>query len=115
EQLDHKGKGDFSQDQFVLQTSTTAGSLSFASGFVPYLLNTKAEIISDINIDNKTSTYSFKTDKIAINNLKLSTEGFVQLLNDSSYKMDIKFDAPSTDFKDILSLVPTIFTQDFAK
>lgn len=115
EQLDHKGKGDFSQDQFVLQTSTTAGSLSFASGFVPYLLNTKAEIVTDVNVDNKTSTYSFKTEKVAINNLKLTTEGFVQLLNDSSYKMDIKFDAPSTDFADILSLVPTIFTQDFAK
>lgn len=114
EQLDHKGKGDFSLDQFTLQTSTTAGSLSFAYGFVPYLLNTKAEIVTDINIDNKTDTYSFKTDKIAINNLKLSTEGFLQLLNDSSYKMDIKFDAPSTDFADILSLVPTIFTQDFA-
>lgn len=115
EQLDHKGKGDFSQDQFTLQTTTSAGSLSFASGFIPYLLNTKAEILADINIDNNTSTYTFKTDRIAINNLKLTSEGFFQLLNDSTYNMDIKFDAPSTDFKDILSLIPSIFTQDFAK
>ncbi|QEH41094.1 AsmA-like C-terminal region-containing protein [Chitinophaga sp. XS-30] len=115
EQLDHKGKGDFSQDQFTLQTTTSAGSLSFASGFIPYLLNTKAEILADINIDNNTGTYTFKTDKIAVNNLKLTSEGFFQLLNDSTYNMDIKFDAPSTDFKDILSLIPSIFTQDFAK
>lgn len=114
EQLNHKGKGDFSQDQFTLQTTTTAESVSFAQGFIPYLLNAKAEILADINIDNKTSTYAFKTDKIAVNNLKIATEGFIQLLNDSSYKMDIKYEAPSTDFKDILSLIPAIYSQDFA-
>lgn len=115
EGLNHKGKGDFAQDVFVLQTSTTAGSVSFAYGLIPYLLNAKANIESDIKIDNKTSTYSFKTDKISVNNLKLATEGFFQLVNDSTYNMDIKFDAPSTDFKDILSLIPSVFTQDFAK
>lgn len=114
EQLNHKGKGDFSQDQFTLQTTTTAESVSFAQGFIPYLLNAKAEILADINIDNKTSTYAFKTDKISVNNLKIATEGFIQLLTDSTYKMDIKYDAPSTDFKDILSLIPAIYSQDFA-
>lgn len=118
EQLNHKGKGDFSQDQFTLQTSTTTESLNFGQGefplVIPYLSRVKMEILTDVNIDNKTSTYSFKTDKIAINNLKISTEGFVQLLNDSTYNMDIKFAAPSTDFKDVLSLVPAIYSQDFA-
>lgn len=114
EQLNHKGKGDFSQEQFTLQTTTTAESVSFAQGFIPYLLNAKAEILTDVKIDNKTSTYAFKTDKISVNNLKLATEGFIQLLTDSTYKMDIKYDAPSTDFKDILSLIPAIYSQDFA-
>lgn len=114
EGLNHKGKGDFTQDNFVLSTSTTAGSLSYAQGFIPYLLNTKMEILADIQIDNTAGKYSFKTDKISINNLKLSTEGFFQLVNDSSYNMDIRFQAPSTDFKDILSLVPAVYSQDFA-
>lgn len=114
EGLNHKGKGDFTQDQFVLQTSTTTESLSFAYGFIPYLLNSRVEILSDIRIDNNTDTYSFKTDNISVNNLKLSTEGFVQLLNDSSYKMDVQFKSPSTDFKDILSLIPSVYSKDFA-
>ncbi|MGN6508862.1 MAG: AsmA family protein [Chitinophaga sp.] len=114
EGLNHKGKGDFTQDQFVLQTSTTTESLSFAYGFIPYLLNSRVEILSDIKIDNNTDTYSFKTDNISVNNLKLSTEGFVQLLNDSSYKMDVQFKSPSTDFKDILSLIPSVYSKDFA-
>lgn len=114
EQLNHKGKGDFSQDQFTLQTSTTSDAVSFAYGFVPYLLNARTELLTDIKIDNKTSTYSFQQSKLTVNNLKITADGALQLLNDSSYKMDIKFAAPSTDFKDILSLVPSVFTQDFA-
>uniref|UniRef100_UPI002FDD1B9B AsmA-like C-terminal region-containing protein n=1 Tax=Chitinophaga sp. TaxID=1869181 RepID=UPI002FDD1B9B len=110
----HKGKGDFTQDNFTLSTSTTAAALSFAQGFIPYLLDTKVEILADVQIDNKAGKYTFKTDNIAINNLKLSTEGFFQLLNDSAYNMDIRFQAPSTDFKDILSLVPAVYSQDFA-
>ncbi|WP_341837635.1 AsmA-like C-terminal region-containing protein [Chitinophaga pollutisoli] len=112
--LNHKGKGDFTQDNFTLSTSTTAAALSFAQGFIPYLLDTKVEILADVQIDNKAGKYTFKTDNIAINNLRLSTEGFFQLLNDSAYNMDIRFQAPSTDFKDILSLVPAVYSQDFA-
>ncbi|MGE7774468.1 AsmA family protein [Chitinophaga sp. NPDC101104] len=112
--LNHKGKGDFTQDNFTLSTSTTAGAVSFAQGFIPYLLDAKTEILADINIDNKAGKYTFKTDKISVNNLKLSTEGFFQLLNDSSYNMDVRFQAPSTDFKDILSLVPAVYSKDFS-
>jgi hypothetical protein len=31
---------------------------------------------------------------------------FFQLVNDSTYNMDIKFKTPSNEFKDILSLIP---------
>jgi hypothetical protein len=44
----------------------------------------------------------------------LQTEGFFQLVNDSVYRMDISFRAPSTDFKNILSLVPSIYQKDFS-
>ena len=33
----------------------------------------------------------------------------------STYGMDIKFNAPSTEFKTLLSLVPAIYNNDFAK
>ncbi|MGX5817464.1 hypothetical protein ACWKWU_04665 [Chitinophaga lutea] len=113
--LNHKGKGDFSADKFTLQTSTTSESVGYAQGFIPFLADAKVEILTDVLIDNTSSTYSFKTDKIAVNNLQLTTEGFLQLLTDSTYRMDIKFAAPSTDFKDILSLIPTMYSQDFAQ
>ncbi len=112
--LNHEGSGDFTSDLFTLSTNTTADAVTFSYGGIPYLSRTKTSLDADIQVDNKTSKYSFKTDKIAVNDLKLSAQGFFQLVNDSTYNMDLAFDAPSTDFKNILSLVPVVYQKDFA-
>ena len=113
-QFDHTGRGDFTADVFTLSTVTNAGSASFTQDGVPYLLNTKTDIETDIKIDNNTNTYTFKSDDILLNNLKLSVDGFIQVVNDSTFKMDFTFKSPSNDFKDILSMVPAMYTEDFS-
>src|SRR5687767_515780 len=113
--LNHEGRGDFTQDEFTLSTATKADAANFTYAAIPYLANTKTSIGADIKIDNKTNTYTFKTDDIELNNLKLSADGSFQLVNDSTYKMDINFKSPSNDFKDILSLIPAVYKQDFDK
>jgi AsmA-like C-terminal region len=112
--LNHWGSGDFTSDLFTLSTKTTVDALSFSYGNIPYFSKTKTSIDADIQVDNKKNKYSFKTDKITLNELKLTSEGFFQLVNDSVYNMDIKYDAPSTDFKNILSLIPAIYQKDFS-
>jgi len=113
--LNHEGSGDFTQDEFTLSTMTKAEQSSFTYAAIPYLANTKAKIGAEIKIDNKTNTYTFKTDDIELNNLKVSADGFFQLVNDSTYNMDIKFKSPSNEFKDILSLIPAVYKNDFDK
>lgn len=113
--LDHEGSGDFTSDIFTLKTKTASDAVNFNYGPVPYLVNTKTSIDADIEVDNRTSKYTFKTDQIALNELKIAADGFFQLVNDSSYNMDIRFNAPSTDFKNILSLIPVVYQKDFAK
>lgn len=113
--FDHEGSGDFTSDVFTLKTKTKAEDAGFIYASVPYLNNAKAEINGDIQIDNANSKYSFKTEEIKLNDLKLNADGFFQLVNDSTYNMDIKFNTPSNEFKDILSLIPGIYKQDFDK
>ena len=112
--LEHEGKGDFTADLFTLKTKTTADAVTFVYEGIPYLSRVKASIDAAIDVDNKTDKYSFKTDQVFVNDLKLNTEGFFQMPDDGSYNMDIKFNAPSTDFKNILSLIPSIYQKDFA-
>ncbi len=113
--LDHEGSGDFTQDEFILSTATKTKGATFTYAKIPYLANTIAVIDADIKVDNKTNTYTFKTDDIALNNLKVTVDGTFQLVDDSTYKMDISFKSPSNDFKDILSLVPSVYKNDFDK
>jgi hypothetical protein len=113
--LQHEGSGDFTADNFTLSTKTTADAVTFIMGSIPYLASVKTKINADVQVDNKISKYTFKTDEIALNELKIATDGFFQLVNDSTYNMDIRFNAPSTDFKNILSLIPVVYQKDFAK
>lgn len=111
--LDHEGTGNFKDEIFTLTTSTKAMSANFTYANIPYLVNAETGIDADIEINNKTSKYSFKDAAIVLNELKLTTNGFMQLINDSTYNMDISFDAPSNDFKNILSLVPAVYKTEF--
>ncbi len=113
--LNHEGTGDFTSDVFMLKTSTKTDAVNFTMSNVPYLMQAKTSIDADVQVNNKTNTYQFETDNIKVNNLQLATKGFIQLLNDSSYNMDLTFNAPSTDFKNILSLIPSIYKHDFDK
>lgn len=113
--LTHEGSGDFTSDLFTLKTNTKADAITFIYGGIPYLNKTKTGIDLDVEVDAKNSKYTWKTDEIALNDLKLATEGFFQLVNDSTYNMDLSFKAPSTDFKSILSLIPAVYQTDFEK
>jgi len=113
--LDHSGTGDFNANVFTLRTSTTADSVNFLFGSIPYLVDAKTNIIADIIVDNTIDKYSFNNADILLNQLKIKANGFFQLMTDSTYSMDIAFSAPSTDFKNILSLIPVIYSKDFAK
>ena len=113
--LNHEGSGDFTQNTFTLSTTTNAAAVSFTYDKIPWLINTKTGIDADIRVDNSTNKYSFQTDNIYLNNLKLSAKGFLRFVNDSTYDMDIEFHSPGSDFKDILSLVPAVYKKDFDK
>ncbi len=115
EHLDHSGSGDFTADLFTLVTKTKAEAISFTYTKIPYLVRAKASLNADIAVDNPNSKYTFKTDDIALNDLKLATQGYFQFVNDTTYGMDISFNAPSTEFKTLLSLIPAIYKNDFDK
>ncbi len=113
--LNHSGSGDFTADLFTLKTKTSAESVSFTYAKIPYLINSKTGMAADIEVDNKANKYSFKTDDISLNDLRLSASGYFQFVNDTTYGMDIKFNAPSTEFKTLLSLIPAVYKNDFNK
>ena len=113
--LEHEGSGHFSSESFTLNTKTTSDAIDFEySGKIPYRVTVKTNIDVDFRVDKKTHTYSFNTDKVYFNDLVLHTEGFFEWINDSSYNMNIRYKAPSTKFKNLLSMLPSVYQKDFA-
>ena len=113
--LEQEGRGNFSSELFTLKTKTTADAVRLdCNGSIPYELTAKASIDLVLHVDQKTHTFSFNTDNIFFNDLKLHSEGFFQWINDSSYNMNLRFKTPSTKFKDVLSMFPSVYQHDFA-
>jgi hypothetical protein len=113
--LNHSGSGNFTEDLFDLNTTTSITKANFTYGAIPYLVNSEIQLKALINVNTKQAKYSFQKAEAGLNALNISADGFFQLLNDSTYGMDISFKTPSNDFKDILSLVPAVYQNDFSK
>jgi len=111
--LSHEGSGDFRKESFMLKTKTKVDGITVLSGKIPYCSGLKTSIDLNFGVDNRTKTYSFDTKDIAINGLNLAVKGSVQFLGKKKTKIDIRFNTPSNDFKDILSLLPGIYKDNF--
>ncbi|MDR2475939.1 MAG: AsmA family protein, partial [Bacteroidales bacterium] len=114
DKLDVDLSGDFTADETVIKTILSASNAGFEMDDIPYL--SKAEITGDIRLDAdlKNSKFTLKENTLTLNALKIGVDGWLALLDDGSTDMDIKLNAPSTQFKDILSLIPAIYAKDFA-
>ncbi|MBK8522325.1 MAG: AsmA-like C-terminal region-containing protein [Chitinophagaceae bacterium] len=114
ENLNHSGSGDFTADLFTLRTRSAADAISFNDGAIPYLSKVRSVVNTDIKIDNKKGVYSFDGTDISLNELKIDGKGVVNKLA-NGYGMDISFKSPTSDFKNILSLITPIYQKEFSK
>lgn len=103
--------GDFTQDIFDVNTTTSIEELTVTEGVVNYLNKTKVDLQAGVNID-KFTKYTLKENSLKLNELELGFDGWVELLEDKM-GVDMKFNSKRTDFKSILSLVPAVYLTDF--
>lgn len=113
ENLNHTGKGDFTQDLFTLQTQSDIEKLTVKYGGIPYLNKVKLDAELPIDIDLKHMKFAFAENKIKLNELVLSAIGYLALPNDQDIVMDLKFDAKQSELKNFLSLIPAIYAANF--
>lgn len=109
--LDHKGSGDFTQDLFVLKTTTHADSANVVFDGVKYLRNVKTDITADLDMDMANMKFTFKDNEATINQLVLGFDGWLAMPADD-IDMDLTWSAKKTDFGTLLSLVPAEFATD---
>ncbi|TAG56283.1 MAG: hypothetical protein EAZ27_05240 [Cytophagales bacterium] len=111
--LNHSGSGDFSADILDLATQTNIESITVQYDSVSYLKNKKMDVKLVLNMDNVNSKYTFKENSIAINDFAFAFDGWLQMKKDSSIDMDLTYKVKETAFKNLLSLIPGMYTESF--
>ncbi len=105
--------GDFTQDNFVLNNLLDIAKTTFKMGGVAYLNEVHTHLKADLDMDMPKMKFTFKENEFSLNDLTLGFDGFVEM-PDTNIKMDLKFKANQTEFKSILSLIPSVYSKDFA-
>jgi uncharacterized protein involved in outer membrane biogenesis len=113
EGFDYDMAGDFTQDDFLLQIKSTIKQWDMTYGGIKYLNKVNTNINVDMNMNMPNMKFTFSNNTFKLNELNFNFDGFVQMLNDDIV-MDIRYDAPNNSFKNFLSLVPGMYTKDFA-
>lgn len=111
--LSHEGKGDFTLDNFLFETKTTADAITYKMDGVAYLNEVNTEIDFDFQAEMEAMKFTFMENVVRLNNLTLGFDGWVAMPSDP-IDMDITFETKETSFKNILSLVPAVYQKDFA-
>ncbi|GAB4407677.1 MAG: hypothetical protein OHK0053_34320 [Microscillaceae bacterium] len=112
-QLNHKGSGNFSQAVFDLRTRTEMNDFVFRQSGLTYLEQKKFLADITLNMNLPESKYTFKKNTLTFNDFSFGFDGFVQL-KDSSTVLDLTYATRENEFKNILSLVPGMFTEQFS-
>jgi hypothetical protein len=111
-QVNHTGSGDFEKNIFDLVSQTTATGFTLTYDGVNYLENTLLDADVTMALDLNKSQYTFKENKVKINDFPFGFNGTI-LMPQEDIDLDITFQAAETGFKNILSIVPGMFTEKF--
>ncbi|MCB0565549.1 MAG: hypothetical protein KDD01_14350 [Phaeodactylibacter sp.] len=110
--INHQGAGDFTIDVYDLDTHTEVGALTVQQSGITYLKNARANLDAIFNIEQAISKYNLKDNELKINDLQLTADGFVQLVEDD-INMELAFSSPQNDFKSFLSMIPNAYIEGY--
>jgi len=109
-ELNHSGNGTFSAEKSELDTKSTA-NVSMTIDSTKYLNNNKIKLDALIGLDLDNQKYTFMDNKGYINQLPLTFNGYVQMIDEGT-AMDISFENPGSSFKDFLAVVPEEYSKN---
>lgn len=108
----HRGQGDLSAEVSEMLLETEADRLTLRYNGVDYLTDKKLTADMRLRADLPRSEYTFTDNHFRLNDLPIDLNGVVAL-PDTSIRFDLTYRTPDSDFKNLLSLVPGIYSERF--
>lgn len=112
--FDHRGSGNFSDEDFLLATVTEIEQTTIAYDGTTYLNELPFTAKADLDIHaGEVLSVTLRDNQFLLNQFPLTTSGEVSMPGDD-INMDLAFSSPGSDFKTLLSLIPDVFKSDMA-
>lgn len=110
--LDHRGRGDFTQDLVELDTTTSIAALTVNDGAVSLLDQVRLSSTLAMTYDQRTGGVTLKENELTLNALRLALTGSATPV-EGGWQLDLGLGALETSFKGLLSLVPSVYSSSF--
>ncbi|HWY12993.1 MAG TPA: AsmA-like C-terminal region-containing protein, partial [Bacteroidia bacterium] len=105
--------GDFTQDVFDMKNILNIEKTTFKMGGIGYLTNVNVQGNVTLDMDMTKMKFTFKENELSLNDLAFDFNGFLSMPQ-KDIDMDMTFKVKQTEFRSILSLIPSVYTKDFA-
>ncbi len=103
--------GNFSEKNTNIDFSLNSPNTNLKYGEINYLKNTKFIFKAIIGANLNENKYTFKENKLKINNLEMNIKGECEY-NENELLVNLKLNSLNNEFKSILSLIPGEFQKD---
>ncbi len=113
ENMNYSMNGDFTQDIFIMNNLLDIAKLTYKMDGIAYLSNVHTTAKADMEMDMPNFKFTFKENEFGLNDLLLGMDGWLAM-PDTNIDMALTFKAKQTEFKSILSLIPAVYSKDFA-
>lgn len=112
EDMDVECAGDFGSTRTLLELDAAIEALTFRMDGVAFL--NKAKIAAEMNVDAdlENNKFTLEENTLQLNAIKAAVDGWVAM-TDEGMDMDLRLNSNEIGFKEILSLVPAMYTDDF--
>lgn len=106
--------GDMTASETRIRAQLRIDALSLRMANIPCLSRATVNGDVDIDADLRHNKYTLARNRIQINELSVGVDGWIALLDgDDGLDMDLRLQTPTMQFKDVLSLIPTIYSTRF--
>lgn len=104
--------GDFGSEHTTLSLEMETPSLTYCMGGVPFLSGAELEADMDIDADFANGKYTLNDNSLRLNAIEAGIGGWVATKK-TGMDMDIRLNTNEVGFKELLSLIPAIYSKDF--
>lgn len=112
-EVNHSSSGDFTSDVFDLITHTDAKNVSVKYESMALLAGAEIQGDATMHIDMAKSIYQFKENEFIVNDLPISFDALFSFDPNDNMFMDVKLNAPKSNVKNFLSLIPAIYNNSY--